>query len=365
MNLSRQAMLALASATLTPDACAALRDERAWELRRVPNVRDALGTLSSEDLDLVRAIVVEAEPVDEAILAKVRNLEIVGCLRSEPVNVDLEAAKACGVAVIYTPGRNAEAVADFTLGLCLAVLRHIAIAHHAIVSRELTSARATQGVNRAEGDVIWRPDDPALPIPYVTYKGHQLSRLTVVVVGFGAVGRAVAHRFEGLVGHVLVVDPGVAGTDIRAEGFVPLPLEDALARADIVTLHARSASVVIGRSELARLKPGSYLINTARATVLDYEALADALVSGHLAGAALDVFPDEPLPSSSPLLQVPRLTLTPHLGGAAYEVADMQSEILLAGIRGIYENTLDWNGLPVRNPEVRDDWTARCATCES
>ena len=69
MNLSRQAMLALASATLTPDACAALRDERAWELRRVPNVRDALGTLSSEDLDLVRAIVVEAEPVDEAILA--------------------------------------------------------------------------------------------------------------------------------------------------------------------------------------------------------------------------------------------------------------------------------------------------------
>ncbi len=358
-------MLALVNATLTPETGAALRDERAWELRRVPKVRDALGTLSAEDLDLVRAILVESEPVDEAMLAKMRNLEVIGCLRSEPVNVDLEAARGHDVAVIHTPGRNAEAVADLTLGLCLAALRHIAIAHHAIVSRELTSATATQGVNRAAGDVIWRPDDAALPVPYVTYKGHQLSRLSVAVVGFGAVGRAVARRFNGLVSEVLVVDPAVADEDIRAEGFVPLPLDDALARADIVTLHARSASPVIGRAELARLRPGSYLINTARATVLDYDALVEALVSGHLGGAALDVFPEEPLLSSSPLLQVPRLTLTPHLGGAAYEVADIQSEILLAGIRGIYDNPQDWSGLPVRNPEVRERWKARGATYEN
>jgi D-3-phosphoglycerate dehydrogenase len=175
----------------------------------------------------------------------------------------------------------------------------------------------------------------------------------------------VARRFDGLVGQVCVVDPAVAETDIRAEGFIALPLEDALARADIVTLHARSASVVIGRSELARLKPGSYLINTARATVLDHEALVDALTSGHLGGAALDVFPDEPLPSSSPLLNAPRITLTPHLAGAAYEVADRQSEILLAGIRGIYENTLDWSELPVRNAEIRDRWAAPGAKCDS
>ena len=358
-------MLALVNATLTPETCAALTNERAWEVRRVPRVRAALGTLSAEDLDLVRAIVVESEPVDGVMLAKLRNLEVIGCLRSEPVNVDLEAARACGVAVVHTPGRNAEAVADFTLGLCLAALRHIAIGHHAIVSRELTSASATKGVNRAEGDVIWRPDDASQPVPYVTYRGHQLSGLTVAVVGFGAVGQAVARRFSGLVRVVCVVDPGVADEAIRAAGFDALPLEDALARADILTLHARSASVVIGRAELARLKPGSYLINTARATVLDYEALVDALVSGHLGGAALDVYPEEPLPDWSPLLQVPRLTLTPHLAGAAYEVVDIQSEILLAGVRSIYRNPRDWSGLPVRNPEVRERWTARCAACES
>ena len=358
-------MIALLNATLTPETSAALRDERAWELRRVPRVREALGTLSAEDLDLVRAIVVESEPVDEAMLVKVPNLEVIGCLRSEPVNIDLEAAGACGVAVVHTPGRNAEAVADFTLGLCLAALRNIAIGHHAIVARELTSTVATQGLNRAEGDVIWRPDDASLPVPYVTYKGHQLSRLCVVVVGFGAVGRAVARRFTNLVRQVCVVDPGVSDEDIRAEGFVPLSLEDALARADVVTLHARSPSVIIGRAELACLKPGSYLINTARATVLDYEALVDSLASGHLGGAALDVYPEEPLPSGSPLLQAPRLTLTPHLAGAAYEVADIQSAILLAGVRGIYGNPTDWSGLPVRNPEVRERWTARGASCES
>jgi D-3-phosphoglycerate dehydrogenase / 2-oxoglutarate reductase len=358
-------MLALVNATLTPETSAALSDERAWELQRVPSVREALGTLSAEDLDLVRAILVEAEPVDETMFAKLRNLEIVGCLRSEPVNVDIEAARASAVAVIHTPGRNAEAVADFTLGLCIAMLRNIAIAHHAIVSQELTSPRAPQGLNRASGDIIWRPDDPDMPVPYVTYKGHQLSRLTVVVVGFGAVGRAVARRFNGLVREVCVVDPAVPEVEITAEGYVALPLEEALARADVITLHARSGSVVIGRSELTRLKPGSYLVNTARATVLDHEALVDALGSGHLAGAALDVFPDEPLPSSSMLLHVPHLTLTPHLGGAAYEVADIQSEILLAGVRGIYENSIDWSKLPVRNPEIRDRWAARRTRCDT
>ena len=93
--------------------------------------------------------------------------------------------------------------------------------------------------------------------------------------------------------------------------------------------------------------------------------LVDSLASGHLGGAALDVYPEEPLPSWSPLLQAPRLTLTPHLAGAAYEVADIQSAILLAGVRGIYGNPRDWSGLPVRNPEVRERWTARGASCES
>ncbi|MCU1488640.1 MAG: D-3-phosphoglycerate dehydrogenase [Acidimicrobiaceae bacterium] len=352
-------MLALVSAKLTGETAAAVEDERGWQLRQVASVASEIAAMSAAERAQVGAVFIEAEPVAQDMLAQLDNLEVVACLRSEPVNVDLEAANALGVAVLHTPGRNAEAVADFSLGLCLAALRNIAIAHHAIVSNELTSATAAKGVNRASGDVIWRPDDPEMPIPYVTYKGHQLSRLTVVVVGFGAVGRATARRFAGLVAEVGVVDPMVPPEEISARGFSPFSLEEALERADVITLHARSASVIIGRAELARMKPGSYLINTARATVLDHDALVDALESGHLGGAALDVFPDEPIPRSSRLLGVPRLTLTPHLAGAAFEVADVQSEIILSGVRGIYDAELDWSELPVRNPEVRKHWEAR------
>ena len=106
------------------------------------------------------------------------------------------------------------------------------------------------------------------------------------------------------------------------------------------------------------MRRGSYLVNTARATVLDYDALADALEGGQLRAAALDVFPDEPLPSSSRLIGLPGLTLTPHLAGASEEVAGRQSEILLEAVRALYSSASAWTGIPVRNPEVRERWLA-------
>jgi D-3-phosphoglycerate dehydrogenase len=325
----------------------------------VSSIREALDSMPRDQRELVRAIFVETEPIGEPILSLLDNLEVVVCLRSEPVNIDVNAASNHEVLVVHTPGRNAEAVADFTLGLCLAVLRNIAVAHHAIVSGELTTSKRVVGAHRAEGDVIWRPDDPSAPIPYVLYKGHQLSKLVVAVVGFGAVGRAVARRFDGLVGEIRVVDPAVSTESIEALGYRASSLGEALDVADVVTLHARSATQLIGRSELEQMKQGSYLINTARATVLDYGALNDALTSGHLGGAALDVFPDEPLSDSDPLLFAPRLTLTPHLAGAAYEVADVQWEIAVRAISALYDVDDDWSSIAVRNADIRDVWEKR------
>jgi D-3-phosphoglycerate dehydrogenase len=103
------------------------------------------------------------------------------------------------------------------------------------------------------------------------------------------------------------------------------------------------------------MKPSAYLINTARATVLDYGALARALYSGRLAGAALDVFPEEPLRASSPLLNAPRLTLTPHIAGATFDVARHHSQILLRTLISLYAGD-DWSGIPVSNPDVCTDW---------
>ena len=129
-----------------------------------------------------------------------------------------------------------------------------------------------------------------------------------------------------------------------------------LPRADVVTVHARSASVIIGEPEISLMRRGSYLINTARATVLDYEALVQALHDGHLRGAALDVYPEEPLPRTSPLLSAPGLTLTPHLAGATEEVSGRMYDIALQALNDVYHEP-DWTGVAVRNRQVQRAWT--------
>jgi D-3-phosphoglycerate dehydrogenase len=310
--------------------------------------------------DSVRALIVEAEPVDASLLAMLPALELIGCMRSDPVNVDVSAATQRGVAVVHTPGRNAEAVADFALGLCLAALRNIAIAHNGIISGDLTTKEPSRGLHVAPGDAIWRPDDPQAPVPYLVYRGRELSGLVVGVIGFGWTGQAVARRFAGLVREVHVADPAIGAEVIRANGYVPATLAELIAVADVVTIHARSAATIIGPDELKQMKHGAILVNTARATVLDYDALPDALNSGQLRAAALDVFPEEPIRASSPLRTQPGLTLTPHLAGAAADVIERQSEILLAAVRELYDgdSASAWGGPYIRNPEARQGWAA-------
>jgi D-3-phosphoglycerate dehydrogenase / 2-oxoglutarate reductase len=350
-------MLVLVNAALTPDTVRALERERSWELRTVEHISTAVSQMPEHERLSVRAVIVEAEPVDGLLMAQLERLELIACLRSDPVNVDVAAATARGIPVVHTPGRNAEAVADFALGLCLSSVRNIAVTHHLIVEGDLTGLPASGGAGSVPGDKIWRPADPDVPIPYVVYRGRLLSSLIVGVIGYGAVGRAVARRFAGLARAVQVTDPAVSPEAIKADGFISVSLSELLSAADVVTVHARSKQVIIGRDELQQMKPGSILINTARATVLDYGALVESLESGQLSAAALDVYPEEPLPASSPLRHQRGLTLTPHLAGAAAEVADRQSEIFLEAVRGLYGGSA-WEDLPVRNQELRHLWTA-------
>jgi D-3-phosphoglycerate dehydrogenase / 2-oxoglutarate reductase len=349
-------MRALTSCALSAKLVQALETQWDWQVDTVDSVTAAAAGLSAADRQSVRAIIVEAEPVTGALMDALPNLEVIAAMRSEPVNVDIAAASARALPVIHTPGRNAESVADFTLGLTLAMLRSIAITHHLIMNGDMTRATSrAQEVGRT-GDVIWRPDDPAEPIPYIAYKGRELSSLVIGVIGYGAVGKVVAERFRPLVREVMVVDPAVSGDAVTAAGLTMASLASMLPRADVVTVHARSASVIIGQAELALMRPGSYLINTARATVLDYEALVRALHDGRLCGAALDVYPEEPLPRTSSLLAAPRLTLTPHLAGATEEVRGRMNDIALQALTDIYHRT-DWTGVAVRNRQVQQAWT--------
>lgn len=354
-------MLALVSGTLSADAGRDLAAERSWELVQVTLVSEAVAAMPAAQRQAVRALIIEAEPVGADLLGSLPELELIACLRSDPVNVDVAAATARGIPVVHTPGRNAEAVADFALGLCIAALRNIAIGHHGIMSGYLTSDQPVTGARRAAGDAIWRPDDPQAPIPYLVYRGRELSSLIVGIVGFGFTGQAAARRFAPLVKDVRVADPAVAPQVIRDAGYTPAALSELLPNADVVTIHARSPVTVIGRAELSQMKPGAILVNTARATVLDYDALLEALDSGRLKAAALDVFPEEPIRTSSPLRTQPRLTLTPHLAGAAADVMERQSSIALSAVRGLYDRNrpAGWAGLPVSNPAVRPQWLDR------
>jgi D-3-phosphoglycerate dehydrogenase len=207
--------------------------------------------------------------------------------------------------VTFAPGRNAVATAEHTLAMLLAATRRIPQTH----------------ADLAAG--VWRGD-------YYTYDnvGPELEGNTVGLVGYGAIGRRVARMLEGFGANVLVHDPYVA-----APNSVGLP--ELLERSLFVSLHARATpetAGLIGATEIAAMPKGSVLVNCARGALLDYDALCDALDSGHLFGAAMDVFPEEPIPQGSRLLTTPNLVMTPHLAGASKETAMKAAAIVAADV---------------------------------
>jgi D-3-phosphoglycerate dehydrogenase / 2-oxoglutarate reductase len=258
-------------------------------------------------------LVTQMGPVTERILDAVPGLRLVVIGRGGPVNVNLDAAKQRGVAVCNTPGRNAAATAEYTLGMMLAAMRRI----------PETSAALARG--RWAGE-------------FYTYDncGPGLGGATVGLVGCGAVGSRVARALGALGARVLIHDPYADPEALRAAGGTPVEGLDELLRAsDVVSLHARLTAEtrgMIGGRELALLPPDAVLVNCARGALLDEDALCDALESGRLAAAALDVFAVEPPPGASRLRKAPRLVMTPHLAGANRAVAHNAARIAAAEV---------------------------------
>jgi D-3-phosphoglycerate dehydrogenase len=235
------------------------------------------------------------------VLEAAEDLRLVVCTRGGPVNVNVDAASERDVAVCYAPGRNAPAAAEYAVGLMLAAMRRIPEAHGSLSSGQ------------------WRGD-------FYSYEecGVELNGSIVGLIGFGAIGRRVARVLIAFGAEVLVYDPFVDAADIEEAGGNRVKLDELLGRSRVVSLHARlspDTRDMIGAHEISRMPRGSVLVNTARGGLLDYEALYDALESGHLGAAALDVYPEEPVPENSRLLEAPRLVLSPHIAGATQETA--------------------------------------------
>jgi len=226
---------------------------------------------------------------DARVLSKAARLRVISRYGVGVDTVDVEAATRHGIPVTITRGANSTTVAELALGLILALVRQL--------------PQVSQDAKRGS----WRRE-----------LGIELAGRTLGIIGCGAIGREVASRARAFDMHILAYDPYLRAIP---EGVEVSELEILLARADIVTLHAPltpETTNLISEERLAQMKSGAYLVNTARGGLVDEQALHQALVSGRLAGAAMDAFHREP-PEGNPLLELDNFLATPHIGSSTHE----------------------------------------------
>jgi D-3-phosphoglycerate dehydrogenase len=285
---------------------------------RMYNAEQLAERVEQEKADL---LIVETDSVKGPVFEL--PLRAVASTRGDPNNVDIVGATAAGIPVLRTPGRNADAVAEITVALLFAVNR---------------------GLVAADADVrageIYRDGT----IPYQRFRAWELAGRTAGLVGLGAVGQAVQWRLSGLGMRVIAYDP--------YNESATYTLNDLLEEADVVSMHAPvtpETTGMIGAAQFDRMRDGVTFINSARAQLHDTDALVDALRSGKVGAAGLDHFVGEFLPTDHPLVGLPNVVLTPHIGGATWDTEARQAqmvaddlELLLAGKRPTY----------IVNPEV-------------
>lgn len=249
----------------------------------------------------------EGDRVSAGVVEKLSSTRLICVARAMPSNVDIAAATRAGIVVTNAPGRNAVAVAEYTIGLIINLHRHITFSNRMVMAGDWE---------------CWR---------FREVEGIELQGRTAGLVGVGHVGREVARRLKAFDMRLLGYDPYV-NTELSTKAGVQLVnLEQLLAESDIVSIHAAvtpETKGLIGARELSLMKPTAYLINTARAVITDERALYEALRDRCIAGAALDVFLDEPVSLSNPLTQLDNVLVTPHLAGATKEVITKHSRII-------------------------------------
>lgn len=241
-------------------------------------------------------------------LAAAARLRVVGRLGVGLDNIDLVACAERGIEVIPATGANAESVAEYVLGMGMILLRGAAYLSTSAVSagrwpRQMLS------------------------------QGREISGKTLGLVGFGSIGQVTARKAAALGLRVVAFDPAIAAQSPlwRECGATPCALDELLAQADIVSLHlplADGTRNLIDEARLARMKPDAILVNSARGGIVDEAAVARALRAGRLAGAALDVFAEEPLRAGSALVDAPNLILTPHIAGVTRESNERVSTLI-------------------------------------
>lgn len=250
----------------------------------------------------VDAIAVHVGAVSRSVIDAAPKLKLIACARGGPVNVNVRYATERGIPVVYTPGRNADAVADLTIGMMIIQARRV--------------CEAAWDMKQDPGLAFSKDRRPA-------YVGTELGGKTLGLVGLGAVGRKVVRRALAFDMRVLVHDPYITPGAIKEVGAEPACVDTLLAESDFVSLHMRltpETANFINQETIGKMKPTACLINTARGGVVDEQALYEALLNKKIAGAALDVLNEEPPSNANPLLGLDNVTVLPHIGGQTREI---------------------------------------------
>ena len=251
------------------------------------------------------------------------SLRAIASTRGDPTNVDVPGATAKGIPVLRAPGRNADGVAEMTVALMFAAIRHV--------------VPADKDVREGE---VFRDGT----VPYQRFRAYEVNGRTAGLIGFGAIGRALRWRLEGLGMHVLAYDPY---SDDATES-----LDRVLAESDVISMHAAITPETFGmvNGELfGKMKDGVVYLNAARADLHDMDALVECLRSGKVLAAGLDHFAGEQLPTDHPLVSMPNVVLTPHIGGATYDTEENHSRMIARDLARLFAGERPVN---IVNPEV-------------
>lgn len=266
-------------------------------------------------------LVICYEEINDYVLDHLPKLKFIACSRSGVENVDRDAVHRHNVPVSFSPGRNANAVAELAVGLMLCALRHIPKTYHYIASRQW---------NRVPWDIAGNTS-------FKTFDGFELSGKTVGLVGCGAIARRVASLLSGFEVQTIAYDPYVTEWP---QGIRGVSWDELFSTSDIVSLHCKlteDTRGIVNAAALGRMKPTSVLVNTARGALVNEDGLCEALRAGRPACAALDVQIHEPMERDSKLLELDNLILTPHIGGASRDIIAQQTRILLEDIDAFFK----------------------------
>ena len=255
-------------------------------------------------------------PIGKDIIKNASHLKYIVSARGGVENIAVKEAQEKGIKIIHCPMHNAFAVAELTIGLMICETRNVARANYALKNGE------------------WREQYPNT--------GHilELRSMCVGLIGFGAISRLVAQRLKVFGSRILIYDPFVAKEEIEALGYEAVDKDTLLKESDIVSLHGRigpNDPPLIAKAELEKMKPSAYLINTARAVLVNMEDLEEALIHKTIAGAAIDVFPKEPLTKEDRITSIDACTLTNHRGGDTLDSYNRSPELLLEQLKEVLE----------------------------